>query len=240
VTINYTVRVPAYLSLKIENKFGDIYLDDHQGNVNLILSYGDLKANRLNGRSEIKLTSGDGEINYLKEGQITLSYGNLHIRESGKLVTQTQSSVITIDRLGSLKMNSRRDKLFLNDLDYLNGESYFSNINIGALHNEISLNSRYGNLTINDIQRSFVLVNLSSELTDLALSFERPALFDFELTHFQSVTFVYPKTLARLSTKVFSVEEKIFTTTGYFGNGTPESRVIIKATRKCNITFSQK
>jgi DUF4097 and DUF4098 domain-containing protein YvlB len=240
VTINYTVRVPASVSLKIENKFGDVYFDDHQGALNLTLSYGNLKANRLNGRSEIRITSGDGEINFLKEGQVTISYGNLHVQECGKLNLQTQSSVITLDKLENLKMNSRRDKLFLNNVGTLNGESYFSKVVVGTLHNEVSLKSRYGDISINDIKRSFSLLSLTAELTDLTLNFEKPMLFDFELEHFQSVVFLYQQALSHLSTKVINAEEKLFSTTGSFGAGTPESRVFIEAPRKCNITLMQK
>jgi len=240
VTINYTVMIPAYVSLKIENKFGDVFFDDYDGALNLTLSYGDLKANRLNGRTTIKLTSGDGEINYLKDGQIFISYANMHISETPKLLAQTRSSVVTIDKSGTIKLDSRRDKLFLNEVGSLAGECYFSIINMGTLNKELSLNSRYGDITVDGIQRSFSLINLSSELTDLTLSFEKPMLFDFELTHYQTVLFEYPKTYAKLSTQVINAEEKLSVTSGSFGSGTPDSRVVIKTPRKCNLTISQK
>jgi len=240
VNINYTVMVPANVSLKIENKFGDVYLDDYVGPLNLALSYGDMKANRLIGRSEIKLTSGDGEVNYIKDGQIFVSYANFHIREALKLVAQTRSSVVTIDKTGTIKLDSRRDKLFLNEVGSLTGAGYFSNINLVTLHKELHLNSRYGDLTIDNIRRSFSLINLTSELTDLTLTFEKPMLFDFELTHHQSVAFMFPKANAALSTKVFNSEEKLFVTSGCFGSGTPDSRVVIKALRKCNLAIFQK
>jgi hypothetical protein len=240
VTINYTVMVPARVSLKIENKFGDVYFDDHEGTLNLILSYGNLKANRLDGRSDIKLTSGDGEIGYMKDGQISLSYGDMHIGEAGKLITLTKSSNITIDKIDNLKLDSRRDKVYLNDASSLSGTSYFSNINVTILKNDVNFISRYGNLTVNNIQRSFSMINLSSEFTDLALAFERPLSFSYELTHHQDVLFVYPKSIASLNTKVFDADNKIFRTIGTFGAGTSDSEVVIKATRKCNVTISQK
>jgi hypothetical protein len=240
VTINYTVRMPAHLTLRIENKFGDVYFEDHTGGLKLNLSYGDLKANHISGNAEIKLTSGDAEINYLKEGLITVSYGNMHIRESAKLTAQTQSSVITIDKMGSLKLSSRRDKLYLNELNFLSGESYFSTINIGKVNNEITINSRYGDIIIDNVRRSFSTLNVNSELTDLTISFERPLIFGFELTHHQAVIFTYPSELAHLSTKVLNPEEKIFTTSGSFGAGTPETKVKIKALRKSNLTILQR
>jgi hypothetical protein len=240
VTINYTVMVPDYLTLKVENRFGDVYLEDHAGAFNLVLSYGNFKANRLSGRSEMKLTSGDADINYIKDGTMTVSYANMHIRESSRLVLQSQSSVITIEKIGTIKLNSRRDKLYLNDLNYISGDTYFSVVNIGAINNNISLNSRYGDIIAEDIRRSFSLVNISSELTDVSLAFERPLVFSFDMTHHQLVNFIYPKTVARLSTKLENADDKIFSTTGNFGTGTGDSQVIIKALRKSNITVSQR
>ncbi len=240
VIINYTIMVPSEAAMKIENKFGDVYLDDYDGSLNLVLSYGDVKANRLNGRTDIKLTSGDGEVNFIRDGQVFVSYANMHIREASRLTTQTRSSVVTIDKTGSLKINSRRDKLFLNEVGSISGESYFSNITLGTLTKDLNVSCKYGNFNLDGIQRTFSLINLNSELTNLTLAFEKPAAFDFELTHHQTVVFIYPKALAKLNTEVFDPEEKIFLTSGKFGTGSGDSHVMIKAPRKCNITILQK
>jgi hypothetical protein len=240
VTINYIVMVPAWATLKIENKFGDVFLDNLDGPLNLTLSYGDLKVNRLSGRTEIKLTSGDGEVGYIKDGQIFLSYGNLHIIETGNLFAQTRSSNITIDKADKLKLDSRRDKYYLNEVFSLSGSGYFSAINLTSLEHDLTFAGRYGDVAVNNIHRSFTSVNLTSEFTDLVLSFEKPMAFNAELIHHQEVVFLYPKAMASLKTSVLDAENKLFTTSGTFGAGTRESEVAIKASRKCNVSISQK
>jgi hypothetical protein len=232
--------VPRHISLKIENKFGDVYIDDLDGSLNLNLSYGDMNANRLNGPVDIKLTSGDGEIGSLKEGQISLSYGNMHIGESGKLSAITRSSKMTINKTGDIRLDSRRDKLYLIDAVSISGTSYFSYVNVTSLEKELNFSGRYGDFTINHIYRSFALINLTSEYMDMNLAFERPASFSFELIHHQDVQFVFPRALASLNTRVYNSEDKIFRTTGTFGAGTSDSEVVVKATRKCSLTISQK
>lgn len=239
VTINYTVMVPSHAAIKIENKFGDVYFEDHEGTVNLSLSYGDLKANRLNNRADLKISSGDADINYLREGYIISSYANFHVRETNRLTAQTQSSVITIEKINSLKLNSRRDKLFINEIGSLSGESYFSNISLGLLKNDVNLVSRFGDIIIDDIQRTFSAITLSSELTDISLSFARPMSFAFDLTHDQAVTLEYPVSSAKISSHVINADDKLYHTSGTFGSGTTESKVNIKAPRKCSITISQ-
>ncbi len=240
VTINYTVMVPVWAALKIENKFGNVYLDNLEGPLNLTLSYGDLKVNRLSGRTEIKLTSGDGEVGYIKDGQVFLSYGNMRIAETERLYTQTRSSNLTIDKAANLRLDSRRDKIYLNEVFSLTGNSYFSAINVTLLEHDLTLAGRYGDINLNNIQRSFTSLNLTSEFTDLVLAFEKPMAFNAELIHHQDVVFLYPKSMASLKTIVLDAENKLFTTSGTFGAGTRESEVAIKASRKCNVSISQK
>lgn len=240
VIINYTVYMPDYINLKIENKFGDVYFDDHDGAVTLLLSYGDLKANRFMGRSDLKINNGDADINYIKDGNTVFSYANVRIREVSMISVQSQSSVITIEKSGNIKLNSRRDKLYLNEVDNLSGETYFSVANVGTLNHMASLGCRYGDVIFDNIRRSFSLLNLTSELTDMSLSFERPLSFDFDLVHHQSVLFNYPGNLAHINTNVIDQEQKLFSAKGSFGSGSSESKVALKAMRKCNLTILQR
>jgi hypothetical protein len=239
VTINYTVRVPAQVALKIENKFGDVFLDDLKGSLNLILSYGNLKANRLEGRSDIKITSGDGDIGYLHDGLLFISYGNLHVVEATRLTAQTRSSNVTLDKTDYLKLDSRRDKLYLHDTRSLSGAGYFSDIHMATLREDLNFSGRYGDLTIVNVLRTFTQIHLTSEFTDLFLTFERPLACSFDLTHHQDVQFMYPKAIGSLKTKVTDAPNKIFSTAGTLGTGRTDAELIIKASRKCAVTISQ-
>jgi hypothetical protein len=240
VTINYTVMVPDYVSLKIDNKFGNVYLDDADQNFNLTLSYGDFSCNRLTGKSEIRITSGNAEIGYIREGSLFLSYGNLHLHDAGKLTAETRSSTVTIDNSAELRINSRRDKLYLNELGSFSGESYFSNINGGILHNEMNFLSRYGAINLNNIQKTFSNLNLTAEFTKVTLAFDKSSSYNLELTHHQEVVLVYPKNIATLKTKVTNVAEKQFLTTGVIGTEPAASNVVISVPKKCNLTLISK
>jgi len=238
VVINYMVMIPAYAGLKIDNKFGDVFMDSYAGNLNLVLSYGDFTANRLEGKSDIRITSGSADIHTVGDGILYLSYGNVHIREADKLTADTRSSNVTIDRVSSLKINTRRDKLFLNDMGSLSGTSYFSQVSGGILRKEVSFTGRYGNIAIDDVKSSFSSVLITAEYTDVSMGFEKPMLFNFELNHHHDLVFVYPKNLASLETRVVNADSKQFQTSGVFGTGDAVQNVIINAPRRCNLTLS--
>lgn len=240
VTIDYLVSVPPTANLRIENKFGNVYLDDPSGSVNLNLSYGNLTCNRLTARSEIRVTGGDADISYIRDGQVYLSYGNLRIHEAGNLFTETRSAGVNIDRCASLKVDSRRDRLFVNDVEILAGQAYFTQSRIGTLHTEMNYTSRYGSLSVSQIRKSFGTLNLMAELTTVSLSFEKPMSFNFELNHHQDLTFTYPKDQASLKTSVTNPSEKMFSTAGTFGSGRSDSNVLIQAPRKTTLIISSR
>jgi len=240
VTINYTVMVPDYVPLKIDNKFGNVYMDDTDQNLNLNLSYGDFSCNRLNAKSEIRITSGNAEMGYIRDGSLFISYGTMHLHDAERLTTETRSSTVTIDKSVDLRINSRRDKIYLNEVGSLSGDSYFSTITGGTLHNEMNFVSRYGGFNLDNIRKSFSNLSLTAEYTKVTLAFEKSTSYNLELSHHQEVVFVYPRNLASLKTKVTNAEGKQFLTTGIIGTETAVSNVAINVPRKCNLTLISK
>lgn len=240
VAIDYTVFIPDYTPIKIENKYGDVYIDDLESNLNLNLAYGDLKSNDLKGRTEISISSGDGDINYIRDGQLTVAYSDLEVNSADKLLLESRSSNITIDNGTDLRINSSRDKIYLGETVTLAGESYFSDLQVEQLRTRVNYRMRYGNLVLENVLRSFAQVSLTSELTDVELIFEQPMSFQFEMTHHEDVRFIYPQSRAKLSTAVVDAAEEQVATTGSFGSGSASSRVLIVASRKCDVIISSR
>jgi hypothetical protein len=240
IRIDYTIMVPGYSSLKLENKFGDVYLDDREGNLKLTLSYGNFKANDLKGNNDLKLGSGDAEINFMNDGQLNVSYSNLHILKAQKLSLESRSSNISIDEINDLTLRSRRDKLILPRVRTMRGDSYFSEFSILGLQNELDYIFRYGSLTIDNIMKNFSSVIINSEYTDLRLSFEKGSSYAIEITHHQDALISYPRSMGTLEVKTISAPEKQKMTYGRLGTAQSDSRVTIQAPKKCVISIIQK
>jgi hypothetical protein len=240
VTIDYLVMMPKHINLKLENKFGDVYIDDLEGNLNVTLSNGELKANNLSGNTVINLSSGDGVVNSIKDGKMVISYSDFHIKEVDKLSIDSRSSRINIDKADFLKLASRRDKLYLPDVSELYGESYWSDFTIYILRNELNFNLNNGNLSIDAIQRGFSFIQIISEYTDLDLVFERGSAYEIDITHHEDVILSYPRQLANLQTRVINEDDKQELTYGKIGSGSSGSKVKISASKKCTINIVHK
>jgi hypothetical protein len=242
VSINYTVRIPKDLTLKIENKFGDVYIDDFAGNLGLVLSNGNLKANYLKGNTTIKLSSGDGAVNRIDKGQISISYGDFDIKNAGRSEFDTRNSRIYIENAENLRINSRGDKYSIDQISRVSGSGNFSTVKISKLLKEFNMEMKYGGLTLDNIPVSFSLININSSYTDIDLTFLAGAAYNLDVTHYADVYFTYPSQIAKIETQDFNKEQKLKLTFGQIGsNVTPSSpKVKIVAEKKCYINILHK
>lgn len=240
VTIDYLVMMPKHINLKLENKFGDVYIDDYEGNINVTLSNGEIKANDLLGNSVIRVSSGDGIVNAIKDGKLSVSYSDFHVRNADKLSVESRSSRINIDQVSFLKLISRRDKIYLPDISELYGESYWSDFTIHHLRNELNMNLNSGNLSIDAVQKGFSFIQIISEYTDFDLVFERGSAYVIDITHHEDAILSYPRQLSNLQTKVISKEDKQKLTYGKIGSASSGSKVKISASKKCTINIAHK
>ena len=92
VEINYTVYIPAYLDLVLINKFGDIYMDDLNGQVDIEFSNGALNASKLSGVSNINLNFANGMIKSLGSSTLKLAYSDITLGDAGQLDLTSKSS----------------------------------------------------------------------------------------------------------------------------------------------------
>lgn len=238
VVINYMVYLPNNVNLKVDNKFGDIYIDDFKGNVDISLSNGDLQANKLTGQPTVRLSSGNGNINSI-DGKVYVSYSDLRIRETHNLFIESRSSRVKIDKTDDLKIDSRRDKYEIDNAREVSATGYFTGLNIKNLSGEINSKMKYGNVTVSQVGDNFSLINLDSEYTDIDLYFNRNNSYNIDIKHHNDTYIKLPADLAKIQTKDIDPENKIKLTYGKIGTSATETshKVMINAPKKCLINI---
>lgn len=239
VTINYTIYLPKSTNLKIENKFGDVYLDDLSGNLTLKLSNGNLKANHLAGYTTLNIASGDGMVNKMDKGKVTVAYSDFQIRDCGDIEFDTRSSRIEIRKAKSLKVYSRRDKYFVDAAGLLIGDGNFTTIELGELNKELNVDLKYGEVRVERIAKDFSLINILSAYTDISLYFKTDASYNLDITHHEDVYLMYPTKIKSLETKKLDDDTNTKLTYGMVGNPKVSAvpKVKILAEKKCYLSI---
>ncbi len=238
IEINYMIYLPAHMDVVLNNKFGDIYMDDLDGQVDITLSNGVLKANRLSGNASIALSFGNGMIKSLGSANLKLSYSDMVLNEVSQLDLSSKSSKLNVDSVNVLKIDSRRDKLYFTHAEYIYGSSNFTQIWIYDLLRESDLYMKYGELTIEHIMPDFSKLYVESDYTDMTLYFDREASLDLDILHHKKAILRLPGSEVQKKESVSGKDH--FRTVGTMGSNTPAGKLSIDALQKCFINISYK
>jgi len=209
-----------------------------KGTVTVSLSNGDIKVNRLEGQSNINLNFGNGIINHLNNATINLVYSDFEIKSAGQISLESKSSKIRIYQVDILKIQSSRDKYTISELNNFFGDSYFSDIWIYKMNEEVNFTPRYGDLKIDSVRYDFSYININSEYADLYMVFSAASSFYLDIDYHPDVAIRIPDGFGELEkSNEGSNEIRLY---GRVGKTNSSSRMEITAPRKCIITLEKR
>lgn len=97
---DYVVYMPSENMLSVNNKFGGIFLAEHNGPVEIKCEYGEVIARNLtNPGNSLKSSFGTVTVQNIKYGDISVSHGSLNIGNAGHLKVTTDYTPVKIDTL---------------------------------------------------------------------------------------------------------------------------------------------
>ncbi len=169
VKINYEVWIPENVALRIENKFGDVYLSDLSGEVDLSVSHGDIKANRIHNRLNITQSFGKSSFREIKDGKATLRGVKVEVKEAGRLDVESGSSEVLIDKADHVEFNSKNDEISIAFVKDLSCRGSFTDLTVDYLERSANLNFSYGDIHFSHMNQYFDLIDISSKSTDIDL-----------------------------------------------------------------------
>jgi len=189
--IDYTVYIPSNIELNIENKFGNVYMTDHNEKAVITISNGDFRGGNFN---KLELDHGFGNviIDTIQSGSMALSYSELKLKHAGDIRINSKSSKPSINSFHSIRLNSRRDTYFFDDAGTINGETSFSYITIQNLEGDLILNTNYGNLSIDHYGREFSMMNLAASYTDVSMICGQNFDYFIEVYYDKKTRMIYP------------------------------------------------
>jgi len=231
-SIDYTINMPRSTSISVENRFGDLYIDESTGPVKINLEYGNLTINRLtNPASDITLKFSNGTIRTAGDARLNLQYSNFKNSSASDIKSQTKFSTIDLGDLNSLVVDSEYDTYSVEKIKTMNGSGKFSTIKIEELEQKLDLTVEYGGLDVKSVNPSFSLINLIASFNGIELGI--PSTASYRLNADMSFgDCTYPKG------SMVTVSEKSYTTkllTGTVGTSkSPTSKVNIKG-KNCDV-----
>jgi hypothetical protein len=180
--INYTVSMPKGNPLALQNSFGDVYVAELTGPVNIDVKYGSLKTDKLTHPDNlVKVGFGSGDMAYMKSGKLKVSYSKLNLGGSEDLDIDNSFSDIVVGNSRNMKLQSKYGSVKLDRVNSLNGSIGFSGFNLARLEDNINLKVKYcSNFKIDEISNNFQSIDLDGSFSTFDLNFAGNSAFSFD------------------------------------------------------------
>ncbi|NOU46473.1 MAG: hypothetical protein HOO86_05345 [Bacteroidales bacterium] len=218
-TINYTIYLPDYIRVNIDNRFGNIYTTDHKNNSEFHLSNGTLQANDLHGKCSIKIEFGNVNINYIEEGRIELNYSEIDLATGKNINLIGRSSTAQLGDIEQLNLDSRRDKITVNTVKSITGETSFSRLTVNHLQTDFMVKSEYGTIQFMKMSPEIKYLQLNAAYTVTNLYANPSINADVEATFSKKTKIVYPPAMINIERQQINLQEDTNLFKGRLGNG---------------------
>lgn len=195
--VNYEVYMPKNNALKLVNKYGDVYVAETQGNVNVALKYGNGKMTKIGGALKLTLGYGKMTVTETQNANITIKYSKLVLRKSKNVIIESKYSNITIDDASDIKTISKYDDYFIGTVQDVKTQGKYddyviksassvdaigrhSSFTIDQLSNDGDFDTQYGDVIIHKLSKAFNKLKLIGQYTDYVIDTEENATFQVD------------------------------------------------------------
>lgn len=231
-SVDYTINMPRSTSITVNNRFGDLYIDETTSPANINIEYGNMTINRLtNPASAITLKFSNGTINTMGDIKLNLEYSTLKVKNASDINSETKFTTLDLGELNSMVIDSEYDTYKVSEIKTLTGSGKFSTLDIDKLIHKLDLNVEYGGLDVKLVDNAFTLINLIASFNGIDLGI--PSTASYVLNADMSFGDCrYPKESSVTVTEK-SYTSKLFT--GKVGpSKSPTSKVNIKG-KNCDV-----
>lgn len=185
-SINYNIKMPVWMDLKLANRYGDTDLDDLSGYVDLDIRYGNITADKLLRGNEkpmntLSLSYGKGSVEEAGWLDATLRYcGNFSVNKSQALLIDSRYSKLQIGTTSSVVGETKYDNLRIENINNLVLDAGYADINIGTLTKKLVFKGGYGSFNVERIPTGFESLEVDSRYMGVGLGIDEGASYTLD------------------------------------------------------------
>ena len=178
VNVDYVINMPVSVNLELNNKFGDIYVNELNGKGKIMLSYGNMEINKLgNSENFLEIKFSKANIKSIKGAVVKLSYSELEIDYAGSLRLDSKYSNLTANKVISLNVNMEGGKLDMENSSAVESRSKFSDLDITRIEKNLTLDIQYGNCEIKEMPVDFGTIIINNKYADISIGIPETASY---------------------------------------------------------------
>lgn len=189
IIVDYKLYMPTRIPLRLKNRFGDVILPDMPAHVDLEVAHGNVRGRSFKSLNA-ELSYGELRATKILKATLNLNYmDDVEIDEVLDLELISVSSKLHIEKVETLELDSKHDKLIFDELNSVRGETSFTRLKIARLNKRCILNSKFGEVKIEALSNTLNSVNCIGASTDFEIFWSEgfTANFDLQLENARSV-----------------------------------------------------
>jgi hypothetical protein len=175
-SVDYLIKVPEYIDIKVINEFGNVSVEELSGSVNIRLSQGILtmkKLTRGNIRPLNRINTDHGKISIDELNWADMTIQNCPSVSIGKgkaIMINSGFSKIKIDEISSLVSDSKSDIYNIGTIKNMVSESLYSALEIENLSGQLKSKITFGSLKVSDLTDEFSTIDILSNQASINIT----------------------------------------------------------------------
>ncbi len=182
-SIDYVLQVPAGINLNLINRFGDVFITELTGVVNIDVKFGRLEANKIlrgseKPRSTVTVAHGEGFINEVNWLALNVSYYEMDISRSQALLIESKHSKISVEDGSRIVSVSGYDEFNIGKINNFVGSGAYTSLEIDELTKKLDLDTKYGKCVVKNVPSGFESISIKSAYTQYEIGIDPEATYE--------------------------------------------------------------
>lgn len=184
-SIDYTVKMPKNLDIKLSNKYGDAFIDELTGYAEIDIKYGNLKANKIlrddtKPLSTLILGYSKGVIEQVNWMKIIMKYSKIEIETSRALVIESKYSKVYIDEASSIVSESKYDTYKIGKTENFVITGSYSGYTLDYVGKKLYLETKYTGTTVEKMPTTFEEIEIKNGYGGIKLGIASGASYNLK------------------------------------------------------------
>ena len=184
-SIDYTVNMPTDMDIELKNKYGDAFLNELSGHVNIYVKYGSLKVNKLSRGNtkpynEINIGYGKAEVTEVNWLKLDISYSKIEFEASKALMVMSKYSKLYLNDSRSIVAESKYDTYHVGEVNNLVFTAAYGSLKSEQVNKTLQLDTKYTGCSVNYIPSGFEKINIENKYGGIKLGIDTNASYKID------------------------------------------------------------
>ena len=226
--IDYKVKVPITNDLNLENDYGNITLNETEGDCSIDCDYGSIIIGDLHSvNNDINLDyTNNSVIGLMKGGSINADYSKFTVEEAGIIDLKADYSTSVFENIKTLDYNCDYGSLKIENAENVDGNGDYLSLKMGTIAKNVIIEVDYGSVKIENLLDGFTLVDIDGSYTGIKIGVPKDKGFNFDLK-LSYGGFKYNKDVVNFTSQIVKSSSKSYQ--GFYGKQNASSAIKINS-----------